>query len=112
MRKTIYVPSQEVWDRIKLEAEKGGLSVSQFLIRGIGPIPTKDISGEVLDLLRHIRGQVDRLCGVPKNILDSQEDLKKLAKQEETLRAKYKRLNPMDICPSCKNRNKDCVCGD
>jgi len=32
MRKTIYVKSQEQWDRIKLIAEQGGISVSELIL--------------------------------------------------------------------------------
>jgi len=32
MRKTIYVPSEDIWDRIKLIAEQGGMSVSRLIL--------------------------------------------------------------------------------
>ncbi len=36
MRKTIYVPNEEVWDEVKRNAESKGLSVSQYLLVGNG----------------------------------------------------------------------------
>ena len=155
VRKTIYVPSQEVWDGVKLEAKKRGLSVSQYLLGGkVKPIPVKDVSNEVLDILKHIRDQVDKLCSLPpevlgvshsehllrekvehpdaqsqdiqiseshkkvtkaiKEVMKSPEPIKKKPKKDgkETLRQKFRRLNPGDYCINCKNRNRDCVCDD
>ena len=35
MRKTIYVPSQEVWNEVTAEAKKKGVSISAFLLSGV-----------------------------------------------------------------------------
>jgi len=40
-------------------------------MKEVKPIPAKDISAEVLDLLRHIRDQVDKLCSLPPEVLGS-----------------------------------------
>lgn len=65
IRKTIYVPSQEVWNRVKKEASKRGLSVSQYLLGGeVKPIPVADISPQILENLAYIRDQIDKLCGM------------------------------------------------
>ena len=40
-------------------------------MKEVKPIPVKDISAEVLDLLRHIRDQVDKLCSLPPEVLGS-----------------------------------------
>ena len=59
MRKTIYVPSEEVWEDVKRRANGMNLSVSQYLLGG------KHIMAEVQpfaeSMIRAADGQLDRI---------------------------------------------------
>jgi hypothetical protein len=51
IRKTIYVPSQEIWDDVKAKADGMGLSISQYLLGG-----------------KHVSSQLDRIESMLKEI--------------------------------------------
>ena len=51
MRKTIYVKDPAIWDRIKLEAEKRGISVSELLLEGWGSVGQLDRIEKKVDAL-------------------------------------------------------------
>ena len=63
IRKTIYVPSQKVWDEVLLKAKSMGLSMSQYLLGGNHvPIATKGIDEE-LDSLGGFETQIQEEKG-------------------------------------------------
>ena len=60
MRKTIYVPDQEIWDRVVRDAEENNLSVSQFLLGRI--IPLSPIAeNPILEQIRLLHEKIDKL---------------------------------------------------
>ena len=43
MRKTIYVPSQEVWDEVKRKADEAGITVSKYLLGSTNHVPNSQL---------------------------------------------------------------------
>ena len=68
MRKTIYVKDSAIWDRIKLESKKRGISVSELLLEGWGSVGQLDRIEKKVDAL------VGRVFDLPEGIeLDTGE---------------------------------------
>ena len=135
IRKTIYVPSQGVWEAIKGAAEKDGISISRYIIRqclGSRIVSKTTASTEQLD---RIEGKIDKLlkAGVAPTeeqlicnqtvegsspsisskkevIKDTQGKIEKVKGKKPLEREKYQKRFPDEKCVRCGNLNRDCIC--
>ena len=75
MRKTIYVPSQEVWDEVKRKADEAGTTVSKYLL-GSNHVPDLWVG----DQLDRIEEKLDNFLKVrgkfPDEVLNPDGSLK------------------------------------
>ena len=132
MRKTIYVPSEEVWKAVKEKAKGMKLSVSQYLLGG-NHVPEKVSAGQLDRLEVAIKSLETRIVQETKGLVEdvvipektwrdtdrtTRGDMAVPRSDDEVIgeaqvkgvREKYKLANPRKICPLCNNFNKDCVC--
>ena len=65
-----------------------------------------------------IKASVENLSDEPsaEKILDARRVVeraypKNQVESDESLREEYKRTHPREMCPQCREKNKDCVCG-
>lgn len=108
MRKTIYVPSEEVWNEVKDGAKLAGLSVSQYLLGG---------GHADWGRLGRIEAKLDKLlkpsCSEkPKKVIKTVEDIPDIAKvsKKPKYSQKYKEKNPNERCSDCGQVLKYCFC--
>lgn len=114
MRTTIYIPDNLI-DEIREEAWKQRLSVSKYLIHlhQLLKIGAEEVSSGEKILLEAEQKERDSIKGVMRTIsLSSYPTVSFQEGPKETDRQRYQRLHPKEWCPSCRNRNKDCVCDD
>ena len=75
MRKTIYVKSKQAWDKVKLVAEQGGISVSELIMAQFTGEISRSHLGRV-DQLDRIESKLDLLIpkGMPKSLADGRKE--------------------------------------
>ena len=109
MRKMIYVPSQEVWDSVLLEAKRRNRSASNYLLSLHLGVKGDGLSSDGPKVEVSVVEAPPPLSSDKKASKIS--ELKgQLSEVTETPRQRMKRMHPNDMCMGCKELNKNCRC--
>ncbi len=99
MQKTIYIRDKESWERLEVAAKAVGVGVGAFILRIFEDAIKKNDSQKLLDDPKKVafKGDVSIPINNPRT-------------KEVSIRRGYQLLHPLEMCPRCRMKNRDCVC--
>ena len=106
-RVSIYI-EEGVWEDLKgraWEAKKSASSYLEGLITGLKAPPN-----DVAILEKNIEQRDDEIEAANAKLMENRKKIAELKSSGMDLRTQYKMSHPTQMCPQCRERNRDCKC--